>query len=85
MKTYRWTKAIIVVGILWIVISIAWFLKYLDPSQLFVYLAIGAGILCFGGLINWILRIRQYLRNLQKRVDDHTTWITGFENEKNNK
>ena len=83
MKTYRWTKTIVVTGILWVVISLIWFLKHPDPSQLFVYLAIGIGILCFSGLIDWILRIRQYYRDLKGIVDDHSIWITGFEKERN--
>jgi len=65
------------------VVSLIWFLKHSDPSQLFVYLAIGIGILCFSGLINWILRIRKYYRDLKRIVDDHSIWITGFESERN--
>jgi len=83
MKMYRWTKSIISAGILWLVVSICWFLIHPDPSQLFVYLAIGIGIICLGSLVNWILRIKSYLKELEKKVNDHTIWITGFENEKN--
>jgi len=79
MKIENWTKAIFVAGILWLIVSISWFVTYYDPSQLFVYLAIGAGILCFGGLVEWILRMRIYYRDLKQRVDDHTIWMTDFE------
>lgn len=83
-KIQNWTKAIFIAGILWIVVALSWFITYHDPSQLILYLALGVGILCFGGLVEWILRIRQYHRDLSKRVDDQAIWITGFENERAN-
>ncbi|GAF78309.1 unnamed protein product [marine sediment metagenome] len=75
LKLNTLTKGLIFVGIVTILFSIGWHIKYPDTSQLVLFVIQGILILGFAYLCEWTRKMKESHEELDDRISAMDNWV----------